>query len=328
MSKKRVLSGIQPTGKLHLGNYIGAISNWVKLQNEYDCFFFIADWHALTTAYEDPGKLHQNSIDAAIDLLAAGIDPNLCTLFVQSDVPEHAELHLLLSMITPLAWLERVPTYKSKIEELSGKDLGTYGFLGYPVLQAADILMYRADFVPVGQDQVPHIELTREIGRRFNAVFKKNVFHDPMEKLTSVPTLPGLDGRKMSKSYGNTIALSDSDADLRKKISSMITDPSRAKKDDPGHPEVCAVYSYWKVFNPTKAKEIEAACKKGQIGCVECKKQLAEVLSAHLAPLHAKRAELLKNPKQLNEILAEGAQKARQDAKQMMAKVRDAVGLL
>ena len=323
-----MLSGIQPTGKLHLGNLIGAINNWVKLQHEFDCFFFIADWHALTTAYEDTQNLRQNSREAALDLLAAGLDPKLCTLFVQSQVPEHAELHLLLSMITPLGWLERVPTYKSKIDELSSKDLGTYGFLGYPVLQAADILMYQADFVPVGQDQVPHIELTREIGRRFNTVFKKEVFKEPLEKLTDVPVLPGLDGRKMSKSYGNTIALSEPVDSVRKKVVSMITDPSRARKDDPGHPEICAVYAYWKIIDPVHAKETEVLCRQGKIGCVQCKKDLADALVKYLEPIHARRHEILKDPHYLNTVLDDGAKKARAEAMKMLETVKGAVGLL
>ena len=229
--KKRVLSGIQPTGKLHLGNLIGAIENWVKLQEKHDCYFFIADLHALTSTYDDIKSLKSDIQGIAIDLLAAGLDPSKCVIFKQSDLPEHAELHLLLSMIIPLPWLERVPTYKSKINELKGKDLGTYGFLGYPVLQAADILIYKADYVPVGQDQLPHLELTREIARRFNH-FYGDVFPEPKDMLTEFPVLPGTDGRKMSKSYGNTIAISDPAEVIRQKVSMMVTDPARVKKDD------------------------------------------------------------------------------------------------
>ncbi|MFH1826325.1 MAG: tryptophan--tRNA ligase [bacterium] len=327
MSRKRVLSGIQPTGRLHLGNLIGAIENWVKLQDQYDCYFFIADLHALTTGYSDVKSLKEDIKEVAIDLLSAGLDPNKCVIFRQSDLPEHSELHLLLSMITPVSWLERVPTYKSKIEELTGKDLGTYGFLGYPVLQAADILMYKADFVPVGRDQLPHIELTREIARRFNGIFK-DIFPIPKDLLTAFPVLPGTDGRKMSKSYGNTIAISDSAEVVTKKVLFMVTDPARIKKDDKGHPDVCSVYEYYKVFAKEKAEQVAKECREAKRGCVACKKELAQVLVDYLAPIQAKRKEFSKDDKKLEKILAVGADKARQVACQTLTEAKRAVGII
>ncbi|MFA4858074.1 MAG: tryptophan--tRNA ligase [Candidatus Margulisiibacteriota bacterium] len=326
MTKPRVLSGIQPSGKLHLGNLIGALENWVKMQAQYDCFFEIADLHALTTGYDNPKGFRQAVLEVAIDLLSVGIDPKKSTVFVQSDVPEHCELHLLLSMITPLPWLERVPTYKGKIEELKGKDLGTYGFLGYPVLQAADILIYKAAAVPVGQDQLPHLELTREIARRFN-FFYGPVFPEPKDVLTPVPVLPGLDGKKMSKSYGNTIALSDSPAELTKKVLSMITDPARVKKTDKGHPEICPVFAYHKIFNPEMVSKISAQCQAAELGCVECKKILAEALSKYLTPVWERRAHIAGNRGQLEAILRDGAGRAQAIARVTLDEVKDAMGL-
>lgn len=325
--KKRVLSGIQPTGRLHLGNLVGAIENWVKLQDKYDCYFFIADIHALTTAYDETGHLSEDIKEVAIDLLSAGIDPQKCVLFKQSDLPEHSELHLLLSMITPLSWLKRVPTYKSKIEELQGKDLETYGFLGYPVLQAADILIYKAEFVPVGQDQLPHIELTREIARRFN-YFYKEVFPVPRDLLTEFPTLPGTDGRKMSKSYKNTIAISDSPESIKKKVLTMVTDPARVKKDDKGHPSVCSAYEFYKVFARDQTDAVAKECRHATRGCVQCKKELAEVLTDYMSPIHEKRKELQKDPGKLIKILARGAEKARKIASQTLMEAKQAMGLL
>lgn len=325
--KKRVLSGIQPTGRLHLGNLIGAVENWVKLQDKYECYFFIADLHALTTAYDESGHFKEDIRQVAIDLLSAGLAPQKCVLFKQSDMPEHSELHLLFSMVTPLSWLERVPTYKSKIEELKEKDLGTYGFLGYPVLQAADILIYKADFVPVGQDQLPHIELTREIARRFN-YFYKEIFPLPRDLLTEFPVLPGLDGRKMSKSYKNTIALSDSAEVVRKKISAMITDPARVKREDKGHPEVCAVYEFYKVFAKDRTDEVSSECREAKRGCVECKKELAKVLVDYLAPIHEKRKELEKDLKKLDKVLSDGAERARKIASQTLREAKQAIGLI
>src|SRR3989440_2428546 len=249
---KRVLSGMRSTGKLHLGNFVGALDNWVRMQNQFDCFFFIADWHALTTDYADTSQVKQNSVEVLLDWLAAGLDPDRCTMFIQSHVPQHAELHLLLSMITPLGWLERVPTYKEQRDNIKEKDLGTYGFLGYPVLQAADIMIYKGDFVPVGEDQVPHVELTREIARRFNMFYSRKrsyVFPEPQPLLTPAAKLPGTDGRKMSKSYGNTILLTDPEPVVRQKLKTMVTDPARVRRTDPGNPDVCPVGDLHKIFS-------------------------------------------------------------------------------
>ncbi|OGC08602.1 tryptophan--tRNA ligase [candidate division WOR-1 bacterium RIFOXYA2_FULL_36_21] len=326
MIKKRVLSGIQPSGKLHLGNLVGALQNWVELQDDYDCFFFIADYHALTTGYDNVKELPKYVKEVAIDLLSVGLTPEKCTIFKQSDVVEHCELHLLFSMITPLSWLERVPTYKSKIRELKGKDLGTYGFLGYPVLQAVDILLYKPAFVPVGEDQLPHLEITREIARRFNH-FYGSIFPDPKELLTHVPVMPGLDGRKMSKSYGNTIALSDSPLEIKKKVNSMITDPARVKKEDEGHPDICTVFSYYKVFNKEKVLQIEKECKNAFRGCVECKKEFLAGLLEVLKPIQENRKEIEKDHKKIQEILCCGAQKAKDIASKTLKEAKKAMGL-
>jgi tryptophanyl-tRNA synthetase len=264
--KKRVLSGMRPTGKLHLGNYVGALANWVGMQDQYDCFFFIADWHALTTDYADTSNVKQNSLEVAMDWLAAGLDPERCTMFVQSHVPQHAELHLLFSMITPLGWLERVPTYKEQRENIKEKDLSTYGFLGYPLLQSADILIYKGDFVPVGEDQVPHVELTREVARRFHSLYPKaEVLPEPKPLLTRSPKLPGTDGRKMSKSYGNTVLLTDPESVVRQKLKTMVTDPKRIRRTDPGDPDVCPVGDLHKIFSSaaTLEKEILGAVRRG-----------------------------------------------------------------
>ena len=322
----RILSGIQPSGKLHLGNLIGAVSNWAVLQSKYESFFFIADLHALTTGYGDTKDFANSIRDLAIDLLSAGIDPEKATLFIQSQVPEHSELHLIFSMITPLSWLERVPTYKSKIDELKEIDLATYGFLGYPVLQAADILIYKADLVPVGQDQLPHLELTREIARRFNNLYS-NIFPEPKEILTSFPVIAGLDGRKMSKSYGNAIAISDPADVIKKKINSAVTDPARIKKDDPGHPEVCVVYSYHKIYGASEAPGIAQKCTSGTIGCVSCKALLCEKLVKNLEPIRQKRLELEKDPKKVDDILEEGRKRAGEEARKTLAQVKKAMNL-
>src|SRR6195256_3673126 len=251
-SRKRVLSGMRSTGKLHLGNYVGALDNWVRMQDEYECFFEVADWHALTTDYADTSRVKENSLEVALDWLAAGLDPEKCVMFIQSHIPAHAELHLLFSMITPLGWLERVPTYKEQRDNIKDKDLATYGFLGYPVLQSADILIYKADFVPVGEDQVAHVELTREIARRFNGFYKGRRgqgFPEPQSLLTPTPKLPGTDGRKMSKSYGNTIMLTDPEPVVRLKLKTMVTDPARVRRTDPGNPDVCPVGDLHKIFS-------------------------------------------------------------------------------
>lgn len=286
-NKKRVLSGMRPTGQLHLGHLVGALNNWVRLQKDYQCFFMIADWHALTTSYEDIGPIKEYTRDNVIDMLAAGIDTSKSVLFVQSDVKEHAELALLLGMLTPIPWLERVPTYKEQQQELSTKDLSTFGFLGYPLLQAADILIYKAHAVPVGVDQVPHVELTREIARRFNG-FYGEIFPEPESLLTEVPKLPGLDGRKMSKSYGNSIYLSDDAKTIKDKVKTMVTDPARVKRSDPGHPDVCPVFQYHKVFAPQVTEQVRKECTTAAIGCVDCKKNLANELVDFLAPHHEK----------------------------------------
>jgi tryptophanyl-tRNA synthetase len=325
MNKKgRILSGMRPTGDLHLGNYFGALENWVRLQDEYECYYFIADWHALTTGYEDTGAIRENVRNLVIDWLAAGLDPKKCVIFKQSDIKEHAELHLLFSMITPLSWLSRCPTYKDQIKQLKEKNIDTYGFLGYPCLQAADILIYKGDVVPVGEDQVPHVELTREIARRFNHLYGE-VFPEPQPKLTKAKILPGLDGRKMSKSYGNTIMLSENPDDIRKKVSTMITDPARIKRDDPGHPDVCSVYAYKKIFDIDQLENIEADCKGGKIGCVQCKKLLADKLTEYMGPIYERRQQILKTPDIIDDILNDGARKARETARATMEQVREAM---
>jgi tryptophanyl-tRNA synthetase len=324
MEQKVMLSGMRPTGALHLGNYFGALENWVKLQNEYKCYFFVADWHALTTGYEDTSNIKDNINDLVIDWLSAGLDPDKCSIFLQSSIKEHAELHLLFSMCTPLSWLERCPTYKDQLSQLKEKNITTYGFLGYPCLMAADILMYKAQAVPVGEDQLPHLELAREIARRFNYLFGE-VFPEPEGKLTKAKVLPGTDGRKMSKSYNNTIALSDDPETVRKKVMSMITDPARIKKDDPGHPDVCAVYSFHKVFNENEVQQIECQCKEGSIGCVQCKKNLAAKMAEMLTPIYDKRQELVKRPEYIREVIENGNTNARTAARKTIEEVRRAM---
>ncbi|GAB4491417.1 MAG: tryptophan--tRNA ligase [Thermodesulfovibrionales bacterium] len=323
----RVLSGMQSSGKLHLGNYVGALQNWVKLQDTYECFYFVADWHALTTGYNNPASLHDSVKDLLVNFLAAGLDPDKCTIFLQSRILEHAELHLLLSMITPLGWLERVPTYKEKQQELSERDLATYGFLGYPLLQTADIIIYRAKYVPVGVDQVPHLEISREIARRFNN-FYGEVFPEPDALLTQFPKVPGVDGRKMSKSYGNAIYLSDSAKEVDQKIRTMTTDPARVKRTDKGDPEKSPVYQLHQVFS-TKEEQAEVAegCRTAGIGCIDCKKVLIKNVFSVLEPLWAKREQLLNDPDLLSAILEKGNAKARAVAQETMQLVRTAMGL-
>jgi tryptophanyl-tRNA synthetase len=291
MSKGRILSGMKPTGILHLGNYEGALRNFVRLQEEYEAFYFVADWHALTTHFDKTQEIQHDIRQVAIDFVAAGLDPEKCTIFVQSDVKEHAELHLLLSMITPVPWLERVPTYKEKQVQLQ-LESASYGLLGYPVLQAADILIYKANAVPVGRDQLPHLELSREICRRFNN-FYGNIFPEPEAILTEYPVLPGTDGRKMSKSYDNAIYLADSAEDTTKKIKTMFTDPEKIYKADPGHPDTCPVFALHKVYNKEETDKIDTECRAGSLGCVACKMRLAEKLNEALAPVREKRAELI-----------------------------------
>lgn len=338
---------MRPTGKLHLGNYMGALYNWVRLQDRYDCFFFVADWHALTTDYADLSKLRQNILDVTLDWLGAGLDPERSTIFLQSWVPQHAELHLLLSMITPLGWLERVPSYKEQQENLIGKDLSTYGFLGYPLLQSADILVYQADFVPVGQDQVAHVELTREVARRFNNLYpgktsqeggettaekgssaKNQVLPEPQVLLTPSPKVPGTDGRKMSKSYGNTVLLTDSEADVRSKLKTMVTDPARVRRSDPGNPDVCPVFDLHKIFSSKETQQkVRDGCTSASIGCIECKKWLADAVVAELAPIQERRRRYESKPEKVQEILHAGSVRARASAEETMRKVREAMQL-
>ena len=395
---RRVLSGMRPTGRLHLGNYMGALYNWVKLQREaladgtpkYECYFFIADFHALTTDYADTSSLKENVRQVALDFLAAGLDPKRCTIFVQSKVPAHAELGLLLGMITPLSWLERVPSYKDQQEQLKEKDLGTFGFLGYPLLMSADILVYQADFVPVGQDQAAHVEITREIARRFNFLYPQNrnlyspstilkgdssrefplfeisrseiqtgstrgaaiqfdqsgairkqvdnpkqsidavgVLPEPKVLLTPSPKLPGTDGRKMSKSYGNTILLSDSELEVRAKLKTMVTDPARIRRTDAGNPEVCPVFDLHKVFSSNETQtDVRAGCTTAGIGCIQCKGWLADAVVAELAPIQKRREYFEAHPGEVDAILNEGAVRANRRAEQTMQQVRCAVGLV
>ncbi len=325
--KKRILSGMRPTGPLHLGNYHGALANWIRMQDDYDCFFFIADWHALTSDYEDTTKLSDYVKNMMIDWLSAGLDPDRSTLFVQSHIKEHAELYLILSMITPVPWLERNPTYKDQIVQLDGKDLSTFGFLGYPVLQAADIIIYKANGVPVGVDQVPHVEITREIARRFNH-FYGPVFPEPDAILTETPKILGLDRRKMSKSYHNAIFLSDTAEEMASKVSRMITDPNRARKSDPGDPGVCNVFDFHKLYSDAgTVAEVDADCRSAAIGCVQCKQKMAKSLVAALAPLRERRNEYAERPERVAEIIVEGGNKARAEAQKTMEAVRSALNI-
>ncbi len=364
--RPRILSGMRPTGRLHLGNYMGALYNWVRLQNlrtgagepQYDCFFFIADLHALTTDYADPVSLRNNIRDVALDFLSAGLDPERTTIFVQSHVPQHAELFTLFSMFTPLPWLERVPTYKDQQEQLREKDLNTYGFLGYPLLQSADILLYQPDFVPVGADQVAHVELTREVARRFNQLYcsrstpaiekahadrsdkeiltaeisanavSEGILPEPKVLLTPSPKLPGLDGRKMSKSYGNTLMLSEPEADLRAKLKTMVTDPARVRRTDPGNPEICPVGDLHKVFSPAETiAEVWQGCTTAGIGCIQCKSWLADNIVREIAPIQERRRALEADEERVDAILWDGAARARLRAIQTLQHVRQAVGL-
>ena len=382
--RPRVLSGMRPTGRLHLGNYMGALYNWVNLQQDYDCYFFIADLHALTTDYADPSRLQQNLQDVTLDFLAAGLDPGRCVIFKQSEVMQHAQLHLLFSMFTPLGWLERVPTYKDQQEQLREKDLATYGFLGYPLLQSADILLYKPDFVPVGADQVAHVELTREVARRFNQLYpgefvlspdaapwempailekarklsgepktstrtdfsthqlyeaaqqtkkisgfaRRDILPEPEVLLTPSPKLPGLDGRKMSKSYGNTLMLSESPADIRAKLKTMVTDPARIRRDDPGNPDVCPVFDLHKVFS-FEETQLKAAdgCRTASIGCIECKGWVADAIVTRISPIQERRHDLERRPSVINDVLANGKDRAIKRAQQTLHEVQIAMGL-
>jgi tryptophanyl-tRNA synthetase len=382
--RPRVLSGMRPTGRLHLGNYMGALYNWVHLQQDYDCYFFIADLHALTTDYADPSQVKDNTFEITLDFLSAGLDPGRCVIFKQSDVLQHDRLNTLFGMFTPLSWLERVPSYKDQQEQLREKDLATYGFLGYPLLQAADILLYKPDFVPVGADQVAHVELTREVARRFNSLYPGDFFTSPeaapwempaiLEKarklagepqgstrtdfshrqlfeaasqtkkispfgrleilpepkvlLTPSPKLPGLDGRKMSKSYGNTIMLSEPEADLRAKLKTMVTDPARIRRDDPGNPDICPVFDLHKVFSTeTVQAEAAAGCRSAKIGCIECKSWVADAIVERIAPIQAHRRDLEHRPQVIKDVLANGCTRAAKRAQQTLEEVQLAMGL-
>jgi tryptophanyl-tRNA synthetase len=326
MAKERVLSGMQASGRVHLGNLVGALQNWVKLQDRYECYYFVADWHALTTGYANPAAIRESVTDLLVNFLAVGLDPERCTIFTQSRILEHAELHLLLSMITPLGWLERVPTYKEKQQELKDRDLATYGFLGYPLLQTADIIIYQAQHVPVGVDQVPHLEISREIARRFNNLYGE-VFPEPEALLTEFPKVPGVDGRKMSKSYDNAIYLSDSPKEVEHKIKTMATDPARIRRNDRGNPDLSPVHQLHKVFSTKEEQDYVAeGCRTAGIGCIDCKKILIKNVFTVLEPIWAKREELIKNPDVLQEIVNKGNEKARRVCQETMALVRKAMG--
>ncbi len=320
---KRVLSGMRPSGRLHLGHLEGVLKNWLKLQDEYDCFFFVADWHALTDNLDTRDRA-DNIRSMVIDWLSAGIDPEKCTMFIQSEVPRHAELHLLLSMVTPVGWLERCPTYKDKINDSGASASTSYGLLGDPVLQTADILMYRAESVPVGQDQVAHLEIGREIARRFNGIYG-DVFPEPTPLLTESAKLAGLDGRKMSKSYGNAILISDTDEEIAKKVQTMITDPARVYRKDRGHPEVCGVFAYHGIFTRGECPAIASSCREALIGCSDCKKTLAAGLSRYLAPLRDRRRSIEKSPQLVRDVLDAGRRRAAASAEETMETVKIAM---
>lgn len=322
-----IVSGMRPTGKLHLGHFHGALVNWLRLQEQYRCYFFVADWHALTTDYAAPQGIRESTIEMVMDWLAVGLDPAKSVLFRQSRVKEHAELHLLYSMITPVSWLERNPTYKEQMKEIVGKDLSTYGFLGYPVLQAADITIYKANKVPVGVDQAPHVELTREIVRRFNQLYRP-VFPEPEVLLTEAQKVPGLDGRKMSKSYGNAVFLSDSPKEIDAKISRMMTDPARVKRTDPGEPGKCPAFQLHKIYcTPEEIEYVTQGCRTAGIGCLECKKIMIKHVIEDLAPIRERRAEFETQPERVEEILESGTQAAQQQAAATMAEARETIGL-
>jgi tryptophanyl-tRNA synthetase len=324
-SQQYVLSGLRPTGRIHLGNYFGAVKNWVELQDRYPSFCMVADWHALTSDYADPSKVRQSTFEAIADMIAAGLDPERCVLFLQSEVKEHAELHLLLSMCTPLPWLERVPTFKDQQAQLQEKDLNTYGFLGYPLLQTADIIVYRAHLVPVGEDQAAHLELSREIVRRFNN-FYGDVFPEPQPLFTATPKVPGLDGRKMSKSYGNTIPLTASADDIRTLVSTMFTDPNRVRRTDPGNPDICNLFHFHKLFSDDATIErVDHECRTAQIGCVQDKKLLTEIMIEKLAPIRARREAIDRDPGIVWNALRAGNARARERAAETMELVRKAM---
>ncbi len=326
MAKKRILSGMQPSGLLHLGNYYGALKNWIELQEQFECFYFVADWHSLTTLYEDPSHIKKYTFEVAVDWLSAGLDPGKSTLFVQSRIPEHAELHLILSMVVPVPWLERNPTYKEKQVEVKNVDMSSYGFLGYPVLQTADIVLYNADYVPVGIDQAPHLEISREIVRRFNGLYKKKVFKEPQAKISEIPKLNGIDGRKMSKSYNNAIYLSDTEKDITKKVKAMLTDPARGLRTDPGDPDVCNLFPFHKLYSPEDMqKEIDRDCRTAALGCGDCKLKLVDTMLEGLRPHMERRREIAAKPREVEEILEEGTRKAQKVAKATLDRAKQAI---
>jgi tryptophanyl-tRNA synthetase len=325
MTQQYILSGLRPTGRVHLGNYFGAVRNWVRLQESYRCYIFVADWHALTTDYADPSGIRQSTFDAVADWLAAGLDPQKTTIFLQSEVKEHAELHLLLSMVTPLPWLERVPSFKDQQQQIQDKDLNTYGFLGYPLLQTADIIIYRANYVPVGEDQASHLELSREIVRRFNN-FYGEVFPEPQPLFTETPKVPGLDGRKMSKSYGNTIALTASADEIRALAMTMFTDPNRIRRKDPGNPDICNLFQFHKLFSDDATiARVDHDCRTAMIGCVDDKKLIAEIMIENLRPIRERREQIDRNPSVVWDVLREGNRRARERTGETMAMVRQAM---
>ncbi|HEY3057277.1 MAG TPA: tryptophan--tRNA ligase [Thermoanaerobaculia bacterium] len=325
MAEHYVLSGLRPTGRVHLGNYFGAIRNWVRLQDLYRCYFFIADWHALTSDYADPSNIRQSTFDAVADWLAAGLDPKKSTLFLQSAIKQHAELHLLLSMVTPLPWLERVPTFKDQQAQIEDKDLNTYGFLGYPLLQTADIIIYRANHVPVGEDQASHLELSREIVRRFNN-FYGEVFPEPQPLFTATPKVPGLDGRKMSKSYNNTIGLTAGADEIRALTMTMFTDPNRIRRKDPGNPDICNLFQFHRLFSDEATiARIDHECRTAQIGCVDDKKLIAEIMIEELRPIRERREEIDRDPQIVWDVLRDGNERARERAEETMKLVREAM---
>ena len=334
MAKSLIVSGMRSTGKLHLGHYLGVLQNWVKMQNEYECYYFVADWHALTTKFDKTEELRQNVEDVVLDWVASGIDPEQSTIYLQSLVPETAELHVYLSMITPQNWVERDPTLKDMVKILRGNgeteekvsNICSYGLLGYPVLMTADILTFNADYVPVGSDQIAHLEISRDIARRFNNIYGVELFKEPKPKLTEVPLFKGIDGQKMGKSFHNDIKISDTEEETAKKIMKGITDRSRLRKDDPGHPDECEViFDYYKIFAPDKVEQVAQECKCAKRGCADCKRELCNYVNEHFREIRAKRQELQANPKLVREIILNGSEKARVRAKEVLSQVKDAV---
>lgn len=327
-----IVSGARATGRLHLGNYYGVLKNWFELQFKYTCFFFVADWHALTTQYEHPQKIMENTFEMVLDVLGVGVDPEKCIFFVQSQVPEHMELHLILSMLTPLSWLERVPTYKELRQKLKEQHLGTYGFLGYPVLQSADVLIHKGELVPVGEDQIPHIELTREIARHFNHLYgegkRSPIFPEPQPLLTAIPKMPGLDGQKMSKSYDNVIELREDPKSVEYKIKVMPTDPARVRRTDPGEPEKCPVWRFHQIYSNEEVQSwVLNGCRSAGIGCIECKRPVIDAIIAVQAPIRERAKEFENDKNKINQILKQGAEKARESAQETLKEVREVMGL-